>query len=48
MQWHLPLAATISLFTTLAIHFVPEPGLMLLLGSGVVGLALLGRSRMRK
>lgn len=30
------------------IHFVPEPGLMLLIGSGVVGLAVLGRKRMRK
>ncbi len=38
----------ISLFTSITLHFVPEPGLMLLLGSGVVGLALLGRSRMRK
>ena len=38
----------LSLFTSIALHFVPEPGLMLLLGSGVVGLALLGRSRMRK
>lgn len=38
----------LSLFTSLTIHFVPEPGLMLLLGSGVVGLALLGRSRLRK
>ncbi len=38
----------IALFTSLTMHFVPEPGLMLLLGSGVVGLALLGRSRMRK
>jgi hypothetical protein len=29
------------------IHFIPEPGLLLLLGSGVVGLCLLGRKRMR-
>jgi hypothetical protein len=33
---------------TLRIHFIPEPGLLLLIGSGVVGLALLGRSRLRK
>ena len=32
---------------TLLIRFIPEPGLLLLVGSGVVGLALLGRSRMR-
>jgi hypothetical protein len=38
----------LSLFTSLTVHFIPEPGLMLLLGSGVVGLALLGRSRLRK
>ena len=29
------------------LRFIPEPGLLLLLGSGVVGLALLGRNRMR-
>ena len=39
---------TLSLFSTLTVHFIPEPGLMLLLGSGVIGLALLGRSRLRK
>ncbi|MDJ0848366.1 MAG: hypothetical protein QNK04_08320 [Myxococcota bacterium] len=33
---------------TLRIHFIPEPGLILLLGSGVVGLVLLGRSRSRR
>ena len=38
----------LSLFTSLTFHFVPEPGILLLLGSGVAGLALLGRSRMRK
>jgi len=29
-------------------HFIPEPGLLLLLGAGVAGMALLGRRRMRK
>ena len=40
--------AKIALFGFLTIHFVPEPGMLLLLGSGVAGLALLGRNRMRK
>jgi hypothetical protein len=30
------------------IHFIPEPGLLLLLGSGVAGLAFLGRRKMKK
>jgi len=29
-------------------HFIPEPGLLLLFTSGAVGMALLGRKRMRK
>jgi hypothetical protein len=29
-------------------HFIPEPGLVLLFGSGAVGMALLGRKRIRK
>jgi len=37
-----------NLFLTLSLHFIPEPGLLLLIGSGVVGLGLLGRSRMKK
>ena len=37
----------VSTITELLIHFIPEPGLLLLLGSGVVGLAVLGRSRMK-
>jgi hypothetical protein len=35
-------------FTVSVIEFIPEPGLLLLVGSGVGGLALLGRRRMRK
>jgi len=38
----------IALFGFLTVHFVPEPGMLLLLGSGVAGLVLLGRHRMRK
>jgi hypothetical protein len=37
----------LTLFATLTLHFVPEPGLLLLIGSGIVGLGLLGRSRMK-
>ncbi len=40
--------AKLSLFSTLRVHFIPEPGLLVLLGSGVAGLVLLGRHRMRK
>jgi len=37
-----------ALFSTLTLHFIPEPGLLLLIGSGAVGLGLLGRSRMKR
>lgn len=37
----------IALFSSLTLRFVPEPGLLLLLGGGVVALALIGRSRIR-
>jgi hypothetical protein len=40
--------AKIGLFGRLTVHFIPEPGMLLLLGSGVAGLVLLGRHRMRK
>jgi hypothetical protein len=36
-----------SLFSILTLHFVPEPGFLLLLGAGVVGLGILGRNRLR-
>ena len=37
-----------AVWVELRLHFIPEPGLLLLLGSGVAGLLMLGRSRMRK
>ena len=37
-----------SLFVMLTVRFIPEPGLLLLLGAGVVGLGILGRNRMRR
>ena len=47
---NLPLGSTgkKGSFVILVIRFIPEPGLLLLLGSGVVGLALIGRKRMRR
>jgi len=41
-------SSQLTLFASMTIHFIPEPGLLLLIGSGVVGLGLLGRSRMKK
>jgi hypothetical protein len=38
----------IGTMVSLFVRFIPEPGLLLLIGSGVAGLALLGRRRMRK
>jgi hypothetical protein len=40
--------AVVPAFATLNLHFVPEPGTLVLLGSGVVGLLAAGRSRARK
>jgi len=35
-------------FARIVVHFIPEPGLLLLFGSGALGMALLGRKRIRK
>ena len=40
-------SAVIAVFGVLSLHFVPEPGSMLLLASGLSALALAGRRRMR-
>lgn len=47
---NLPLGSNkaLGILANLRIHFIPEPGLLLLIGSGVVGLAVVGRKRMRK
>jgi hypothetical protein len=37
-----------SSINSIRFHFIPEPGMLLLIGSGVAGLILIGRSRMRK
>lgn len=34
--------------STLSLHFTPEPGLLLLLGAGAVGIAVIGRGRTRR
>jgi hypothetical protein len=40
-------SAIISLLGKLRYHFVPEPGMLLLLGSGALALVLLGRNRIK-
>ena len=50
VQTNLPFGSNVatSSGTVMRIHFIPEPGLMLLIGSGVAGLVLIGRRRLRK
>jgi hypothetical protein len=44
----LPTFPVVPVFSRLTLHFIPEPGTLLLLGSGIAGLALVGRRRMQK
>jgi hypothetical protein len=41
-------SSRVALFSELTLHFIPEPGLLLLVASGAVGLGLLGRRRMKR
>ena len=40
--------AVVPVFAEFRLHFIPEPGTLLLLGAGVTGLAVLGRRQRRK
>jgi hypothetical protein len=40
-------SAVLPGFAILNLHFVPEPGTLMLLGSGIAGLVAFGRSRAR-
>jgi hypothetical protein len=42
---NIPASAVVPVFAFIDLHFVPEPGTLLLLSSGIAGLVLFGRSR---
>jgi PEP-CTERM motif len=44
----IPASSFLAGYGILTLHFVPEPGTLLLLATGAAGLALVGRKRMRK
>jgi hypothetical protein len=50
VQTNLPMGSNdeVGSSAMMRIHFIPEPGLLLLLGSAVAGLTLLGRARARR
>ncbi|RIL02023.1 MAG: hypothetical protein DCC71_16875 [Proteobacteria bacterium] len=41
-------SAVLPAFGVMTLHFVPEPGTLMLLGSGIAGLVAFGRNRARK
>jgi hypothetical protein len=41
-------SAVVPVFAFLNLHFVPEPGTLVLLGAGIAGLVSSGRTRNRK
>ena len=43
-----PPSTVLAVWGEITLSTIPEPGLAILLGSGVAGLVLLGRQRMRK
>jgi hypothetical protein len=42
------LGGNLPMYVSMTLSFIPEPGAPLLLGSGVAGLVILGRKRMRR
>jgi hypothetical protein len=42
---NIPASSVVPAFGLLTLHFVPEPGTLVLLGSGIAGLVMFGRSR---
>ena len=42
------IAGQFAAFTIVTLNYAPEPGTLLLLGSGVIGLAVLGRRKLQK